>query len=83
MACSIAAAAPMRFRIIGHTVDIQALTRFMKLLELSPFIQNVQLARSELVNSDGKEVTEFSLDAEYQRPDPSVITTVPVSLPVR
>lgn len=74
---------PMRFRVIGNTVDMQALTRFMKLLETSPFIQNVQLAKSELVMLDGKEVTEFQLDADYERPDKSVITTAPVSLSVR
>ncbi|MCC6319629.1 MAG: PilN domain-containing protein [Gemmatimonadaceae bacterium] len=74
---------PLRFRLIGNTVDIQALTRFMKLLETSPFLQNVQLAKSELVILDGKEVTEFQLDAEFERPDKSVITTAPVSLSVR
>jgi Tfp pilus assembly protein PilN len=72
-----------KFRIVGNTVDIQALTRFMKLLEASPFIQNVQLARSELALVEGKEVTEFSLDAMYERPDSSVIVTMPVSLSVR
>jgi Tfp pilus assembly protein PilN len=74
---------PVRFRVIGNTVDIQALTRFMKLLEASPFVENVQLARSDLVMLDGKEVTEFQLDADYERPDPAVISTVPVSLSVR
>ena len=74
---------PLRFRVVGNTVDIQALTRFMKLLETSPFVQNVQLARSEMVMVDGKEVTEFQLDAEYQRPEKGVITTAPVSLSVR
>lgn len=74
---------PMRFRVVGLTVDIQALTRFMKLLEASPFIQNVQLAKSEMVITDGKELTEFTLDAEYERPDKSAITTAPVSLSVR
>lgn len=72
-----------RFRIVGNTVDIQALTRFMKLLETSPFIQNVQLAKSEAVIVDGKEVTEFQLDAEYERPDKAALTTAPVSLSVR
>lgn len=74
---------PLRFRVIGHTVDIQALTRFMKILETSPFLMNVQLARSEMVLLDGREVTEFQLDAAYERPDKSVITTAPVSLSVR
>src|ERR1700722_5728976 len=66
----------MKFEIIGNTVDIQALTRFMKLLEASPFIQNVQLNNSALVQTDGKDVTEFTLDAEYQRPDSTAIRTV-------
>jgi len=74
---------PIRFRIVGNTVDIQALTRFMKLLETSQFIQNVQLARSEMVMVDGKEITEFQLDAEYERPERSELTTAPVSLSVR
>jgi Tfp pilus assembly protein PilN len=72
-----------RFRITGNTVDIQALTRFMKLLEASPFIQSVALARSELAMVDGKEVTLFLLDGQYERPDSSVITTAPISLTVR
>lgn len=80
---SVDTPAPLRFRVVGHTVDIQALTRFMKMLEYSPFVQNVQLARSELVNADGKEVTEFTLDAEYQRPDSSALQTVAITLPVR
>lgn len=74
---------PLKFRVIGNTVDIQALTRFMKLLETSPFVQNVQLARSELVMVDGKEVTEFQLDAEYERPEKGLLTTAPVSLSVK
>ena len=73
----------VRLHIVGNTVDIQALTRFMKVLEASPFIQDVQLAKSAIILVDGKEVTEFQLDASYQTPDPSAIRTVPVSLSVR
>ncbi|HEU4641914.1 MAG TPA: PilN domain-containing protein [Gemmatimonadaceae bacterium] len=73
----------VQFRIVGNTVDIQALTRFMKVLEASPFIQNVQLVRSQIVIIEGKEITEFQLDASYQPPDSSVIKLVPVSLSVR
>ena len=68
----------VRFKIVGHTVDIQALTRFMKSLEASPFIQNVQLTRSDLVQAEGKEVTEFMLEAETQPPPPFAIKTVPL-----
>jgi Tfp pilus assembly protein PilN len=84
---SAAKAAPLpelpKFRLVCNTVDIQAMTRFMKLLEASPFIQNVQLARSEIALVEGKEVTEFVLEAQYERPDSSMITTIPVSLSVR
>ena len=73
----------VQFRLIGNTVDIQALTRFLKVLESSPFIENVQLERSSIILVDGKEVTEFALSAAYQTPDPSAIKTVPVTLSVR
>ena len=73
----------VKFQIAGNTVDIQALTRFMKLLEASPFVKNVTIAKAELVSLDGKEVQEFLLEAEYERPDASVISTVPVTLSSR
>ena len=73
----------LKFQIAGNTVDIQALTRFMKLLEASPFVKNVTIAKAELVTLEGKEVQEFLLEAEYERPDASVIATVPVTLSSR
>jgi Tfp pilus assembly protein PilN len=73
----------LKFQIAGNTVDIQALTRFMKLLESSPFVKNVTIAKAELVTLEGKEVQEFLLEAEYERPDASVIATVPVTLSPR
>ncbi len=69
-----------KFRVVGQTVDIQALTLFMKTLEASPFIQNVQLTRSDMVTSDGKEVTEFQLEAESQVPPPYLIKSVPLTV---
>src|SRR5438270_12233404 len=74
----LASAKELQFKIVGHTVDMQALTRFMKSLEASPFIQNVQLTRSDLVQAEGKEVTEFTLQAETQTPPPFAIKTVPL-----
>jgi Tfp pilus assembly protein PilN len=74
------AARATKFRIVGHTVDIQALTLFMKTLEASPFIQNVQLTKSDLVLVDNKEVTEFQLEAESQKPPPFIIRTVALSV---
>ena len=73
----------MKFQLSGNTADIQALTRFMKLLEASPFVKNVTIAKAELVTLEGKEVQEVLLEAEYERPDASAIATVPVTLSSR
>ena len=73
----------MKFRMIGNTVDIQALTRFMKDLEASAFVRNVVLDKSTLAMVDGKEVTEFQLSAEYQTPDSAAIRLQPIALSVR
>jgi hypothetical protein len=55
----------------------------MRLLEASPFIENVQLIKSALIIVEGKEVTEFTLDASYQTPDSTAIRTVPLTVSVR
>ena len=76
------AASTTTFRIIGQTVDVQALTQFMKSLEASPFIRNVQLTRSDLVTADNKEVTEFQLEAQTETPPAHLLHTVPLSIAV-
>ena len=72
----------LAFRIVGQTVDIQALTAFMRDLEASPFVQHVQLARSEAAQVDGKDVTEFTLDAELQTPPRDLLRTERLAVPV-
>jgi Tfp pilus assembly protein PilN len=67
-------------RILGQTVDIQALTRFMRQLEASPFIANVRLEKSELVLEGNKEVTQYTLLAVYTRPDPATLRRVPLAI---
>jgi type IV pilus assembly protein PilN len=73
----------VRVRLVGNTVDIQALTRFMKQLEVSPFFEQVQLAKSERANDNGKEVTQFQLDMLYSRPGPTDVRRVPLAVSVR
>jgi Tfp pilus assembly protein PilN len=73
----------VRIRVVGNTVDIQALTRFMKQLESSPFLEQVQLVKSERANDNGKEVTQFQLDMLYSRPDPALVRRVPLAVSVR
>ena len=80
---SAAAARPVQLQLVGNTVDIQALTRFMKSLEASPFIRDVQLVKTTSILVEGKEVTEFTLRGEYEQPDPAQVKRVPISLSVR
>ena len=71
---------PVSVRLMGRTVDIQALTRFMRDLAASPFLTNVQIDKSELAIDQGKEVTQFQLTLGYRRPDTTALHRVPLSL---
>jgi Tfp pilus assembly protein PilN len=73
----------VKVRILGRTVDIQALTRFMKQLEASPFLGDVQLQKSELAIDDMKEVTQFTLDVTFTWPDSSAVKRVPLVVSAR
>jgi len=80
---TIAVHHPLVFKLVGQTVDIQALTMFMRQLESSPFIHKVALTKSEIVIVDSKDVTQFELSAEYEVPPAGVIQTTPLVVPVR
>ncbi len=73
----------VRVRLVGNTVDIQALTRFIRNLELSPFLEQVQLAKSERANDNGKEIVQFQLDMLYSRPEPALVKRVPLAVSVQ
>ncbi|MFN2563872.1 MAG: PilN domain-containing protein [Gemmatimonadaceae bacterium] len=70
----------INLRILGQTVDIQALTRFMRQLEASPYIANVALEKSEMALEGNKEVTQYTLVAMYTRPDPATVRRVPLAI---
>jgi Tfp pilus assembly protein PilN len=73
----------VRLRLIGNTVDIQALTRFMKQLEVSPLLENVTLVSSQRAIDNGKDVTQFPLDLRYTRPGATEVRRVPLAVSVR
>ena len=73
----------LTLRVVGITVDLQALTIFMKQLEASEFIENVTIAGTQATQSEGKTVTEFTLDMAYSKPPKSAIRTVPLTIAVR
>ena len=73
----------VRIRLVGNTVDIQALTRFMKQLEVSPLLENVTLVSSQHATDNGKDVTQFQLDMRYTRPGATEVRRVPLAVSVR
>jgi Tfp pilus assembly protein PilN len=70
-------------RLQGRTVDIQAVTRFMRDLEASPYFSGVVLDKSEPVTDNGKEVAQFQLTFGFSRPDTLLLHRAPLSLSVR
>jgi Tfp pilus assembly protein PilN len=70
----------IEFRIDGMTGATQALTRFMRNLEESPFIRDVRLVSQEQIQQGQRLVYPFVLLARYQIPDSSVIVTEPIIL---
>jgi len=73
----------INIRLMGRTVDIQAVTRFMRDLEASPFFAGIVLEKSEPVTDNGKEVAQFQLTFGYSRPDTLMLRRAPLSLSVR
>jgi Tfp pilus assembly protein PilN len=66
------------FTLQGNAGSTQALTRFMKNLEASPFIRDVTLVTSEQSSEAGRSFQKFTLEARYKRPDPAILEMVPV-----
>src|SRR5262249_39485408 len=70
-------------RLTGRTVDIQAVTRFYRDLESSPFLGNVQLDKTEATLEQGKDVAQFQFTIGFTRPDTLQLKRAPLSLSVK
>ncbi len=68
----------IQFRIQGMTGLTQALTRFMRNLNDSPFIRDIQLVSQQQQQQAQKLVQSFQLLARYEVPDSSAIVTEPI-----
>jgi Tfp pilus assembly protein PilN len=79
------AAAPIvtGFEVNGRTVDIQAYTRFLRNLEASPWITDVNPVSAQTVVEQERAVTAFTIRAIYRQADSAYIRTVPLSQSVR
>ncbi len=77
------AAPKLKFQVNGRTVDYQAFTQFLRQLEASPWIENVQTLRSETVVENQRPVTSFQITALFAQADSAYIRTVPLAQSVR
>jgi Tfp pilus assembly protein PilN len=80
-----AASRVITLRLIGQSVDVQAITRFVRQLGDSPWLDAVTLSRTEnvLAQPTNKEVFEFTIDMRLARPDSTQIRRVPLTIGVR
>ena len=78
-----AQAPPLVFNLNGRTVDIQAYTRFLRQLEASPWIHNVEPVSAQTVVEQERPVTAFSIRATYHPADSAYVRTAPFSQSVR
>jgi Tfp pilus assembly protein PilN len=71
------------FTIDGRTVDIEAFTTFLRQLAASPWLTDVQAAKSQTVVEADRPVTAFTITARYRVADSAFIRTVPLVQSVR
>lgn len=80
---AVASIPKLKLQVIGQTADIQAVTRYWRQLEASPFIENVNLITSDVKPGEAGDVVQFTLELEYQVPPKSAIRTVPLTVATR
>jgi Tfp pilus assembly protein PilN len=76
-------ARPIVFRLEGRTMDLQAYTRFLRQLEASPWVSDVTPLEAKTIVEKDRPVTQFTIQAAFQRADSAYIRTVPLSQSVR
>jgi len=67
------------FQVHGKSGDIQAITRFVRNLEESPFLQRATQVSTNVVTDHGHDVFDFVLNAAYERPDSMLLTMQPLA----
>lgn len=69
----------VNLQITGKSADIQAITRFVRQLEESPFLENATQVSTAIVNERGRDVYTYVLNVKYQQPDSTLLTTQPLA----
>lgn len=67
------------FQLTGKSADIQAVTRFVRNLEESPFLQNATAVSTAVVREQQHDVFTFVINVAYQEPDTTILTMQPLA----
>lgn len=73
------AAPTVAFQLMGKSADIQAITRFVRNLEESPFLANATQVSTSVVNEQGRDVFSYVINVNYQQPDSSILAMQPLA----
>ena len=66
-------------QVTGKSADIQAVTRFIRNLEDSPFLQGATTIQTGQVNEQGRDFYTFVLNVRFQRADTMLLTMQPLA----
>jgi Tfp pilus assembly protein PilN len=67
------------FQLSGKSADIQAVTRFVRNLEESPFLQNATAVSTAVVREEEHDVFTYVINVGYQEPDTTLLTLQPLA----
>ena len=67
------------FQLNGKSADIQAITRFVRNLEESPFLQGVTMVSTAVVREQEHDVFTYVISIQYQKPDTTLLTLQPLA----
>lgn len=69
----------VQLQLTGKSADIQAITRFVRNLEESPFLENSNQVSTAVVNERGRDVYTYVINVKYQNPDTTLLTMQPLA----
>jgi Tfp pilus assembly protein PilN len=65
-------------QITGKSADVQAVTRFVRNLEESPFLEKATQVSTAVTNERGRDVFAYVIRVNYQQPDSTLLTMQPL-----
>jgi Tfp pilus assembly protein PilN len=72
-------AAAVSIQITGKSGDIQAVTRFVRNLEESPFLEGATQVSTQVVTENNRDVYNYVIRVHYQNPDSTLLTMEPLA----